>query len=160
MNALRAWYAGLQERERRVVAGGAIAVAVLVLVLGILLPLHSALSNARERADTKRADLAWMQAHAAEVRSGGVPPRDTGEAPMVLVDRVGHEVGLGDALRRTQPNGTGVQVQLEGASFDTMLTWLRTLDVSHGLAVETITVDRAPKPGVVNATVTFARRRH
>jgi general secretion pathway protein M len=160
MNALRAWYAALQERERRVVAAGAAALAVIILLLGVLMPLHSALSNARERAETKRADLAWMQAHAAEIRAGGPPPADTGEAPMVLVDRIGHEAGLGDALRATQPNGTGVRVQLEGAPFDTMINWLRTLDVSHGLAVETITVDRTAHPGVVNATVTFTRSQH
>jgi general secretion pathway protein M len=160
MNKLRAWYAGLQKREQRVVAVGAVAVGVLILVLGILWPLHSAVSSARESNATKRADLAWMQANAAEVRAKGSNlVADTGEAPVVVVDRVGRESGLTSALRGTQPNGTGVRVQLEGASFDTLLTWLATLDERYGLAVETITVDRAARPGVVNATVTFARSR-
>jgi general secretion pathway protein M len=158
MNKLRAWYAGLQPREQRMVAIGGIAVAVLILVLGILLPLQSGLSVVIKRNETKRADLAWMQANAPEVRAASSQlPADTGEAPVVLVDRVGREAGLASALRGTQPNGTGVRVQLEAAPFDTLVTWLATLDERYGLAIETITVDRAARPGVVNATITFTQ---
>lgn len=158
MNKLRSWYAGLQAREQRVVAVGGISVAVLVLVLGILMPLQSGVSSVVKRNAAKRADLAWMQANAPEIRAaGGQLPADTGEAPVVLVDRVGREAGLASALRGTQPNGTGVRVQLESAPFDTLVTWLATLDERYGLAIETITVDRAPRPGVVNATITFTQ---
>jgi type II secretory pathway component PulM len=52
-----------------------------------------------------------------------------------------------------------VRVQLEAAPFDTMITWLATLDSRYGLAIESITVDRAARPGVVNASVTFAQPR-
>jgi len=48
-----------------------------------------------------------------------------------------------------------VRVQLEAAPFDTLVTWLATLDERYGLAIETITVDRAARPGVVNASITF-----
>ncbi|MEA3196267.1 MAG: ral secretion pathway protein [Gammaproteobacteria bacterium] len=160
MNKLRAWYAGLQQREQRVVAIGGIAVAALILVMGILLPLQSAVSSAVKRNETKREDLAWMQVNAPEIRAAGNQVlADTGEAPVVLVDRVGREAGLGSALRGTQPNGTGVRVQLEGAPFDTLVTWLATLDERYGLAIESITVDRAARPGVVNASITFTQPR-
>ena len=160
MNKLRAWYAGLQQREQRVVAVGGVVVAVLILVVGILMPLHSAVSNAVQRNESKRDDLAWMQVNAAEIRAAGNQlPADTGEAPVVLVDRVGREAGLASALRGTQPNGTGVRVQLEAAPFDTLITWLATLDERYGLSVETITVDRAARPGVVNASITFTQPR-
>jgi general secretion pathway protein M len=160
MNKLRAWYAGLQQREQRMVAVGGVVVAVLILVLGILLPLQSAVSSAVKGNETKREDLKWMQANAPEIRAAGdqVAP-DTGEAPVVLVDRVGREAGLGSALRGTQPNGTGVRVQLEAAPFDTLVTWLATLDERHGLAIESITVDRAAQPGTVNASITFTQPR-
>ena len=160
MNKLRAWYAGLQQREQRMVGIGGVVVALLIVVLGILMPLHSAVSNAVQRNQTKRDDLAWMQVNAPEVRAAGNQlPADTGEAPVVLVDRVGREAGLASALRGTQPNGTGVRVQLEAAPFDTLITWLATLDERYGLSVETITVDRAARPGVVNASITFTQPR-
>jgi general secretion pathway protein M len=157
MNKLRAWYAGLQQREQRVVAIGAVALALLILVLGILVPLQSAVSNVVKSNETKRADLKWMQANAPEIRAAGQVPPDTGEAPVVLVDRVAREAGLASALRGTQPNGTGVRVQLEAAPFDTLVTWLATLDERYGLAIETITVDRGAQPGVVNASITFTQ---
>jgi general secretion pathway protein M len=154
------WHAGLQQREQRVVAIGGVVVAFLVLVLGILLPLQSAVSNAVKRNQTEREDLAWMQVNAPEIRAAGNQlPADTAEAPVVLVDRVGREAGLGSALRGTQPNGTGVRVQLEAAPFDTMVNWLATLDERYGFAIESITVDRAARPGVVNASITFTQPR-
>jgi len=156
MNKLRAWYAGLQEREQRTVAIGGVAVAALILVFGILLPLHSTLSSAVRGNETKREDLNWMQVNAPEVRAAGSQlPAATGEAPVVLVDRVAREHGLASALRGTQPNGSGVRVQLEAAPFDTMVAWLAVLDERYGLAVESITLDRTAKPGLVNASITF-----
>ena len=161
MNKLRAWFAGLQEREQRVVAVGAVLLALIVLVGGILMPLQSAVSGAVHANATKREDLEWMRVNAAEIRgAGNALPADTGEAPVVLVDRVGRESGLGSALRGTQPNATGVRVQLEAAPFDTMISWLDTLDTRYGFALESITVDRGAAPGMVNASVTFTQPRH
>ncbi len=160
MNKLRAWYGGLQEREQRMVAVGSVILAILILVFGILMPLQSAVSNSVARNATKREDLAWMQVNAAEIRSAGNQgAADTGEAPVVLVDRVGREAGLAGALRGTQPNGTGVRVQLEAAPFDALVTWLATLDERYGLGIESITLDRAARPGVVNASITFTQPR-
>jgi general secretion pathway protein M len=157
---LKAWYGALQQREQRMVAGGALTLAVLILVLGVLLPLHSAVTDAVKRVDSRREDYAWMQVNAAEVQSGsGTIATDTGEAPMVVVDRVGREAGLGSALKGTQPSGSGVRVQLESAPFDTLVTWLATLDQRYGLAIDSITVDRAARPGIVNANITFAAPR-
>jgi general secretion pathway protein M len=161
MNKLRAWYAGLEEREQRVVLIGAIALGLIVLVGGILLPMQSAVSGAQKSAAAKREDLAWMRAHEAEIRSSAPPPADTGEAPVVLVDRVGRESGLAGALRGTQPNATGgVRVQLEAAPFNAVVTWLDSLDNRYGVAIESITLDRSAAPGIVNANISFSQPRH
>lgn len=161
MNKLKAWYAGLQQREQRAVALGAVALGLIIVIGGILLPLQSAVSRALKGSETRREDLAWMRANAPEIRArGGDLPPDTGEAPVVLVDRVGREVGLGSSLRGTQPNTSGgVRVQLEAAPFDTLVTWLDTLDRHYGLAIESITVDRTPSPGLVNASISFSQPR-
>lgn len=160
MNKLRSWYAGLQEREQRMVAVGGVTVAVLVLVFGILLPLHSAVSSAVSRNEIKREDLQWMRVNGAQIRAAAnLLPANTGEAPVVLVDRVGREAGLAEALRGTQPNGAGVRVKLEAAPFDTLITWLATLDARYGVAIESITLDRGTRPGLVNASITFAQPR-
>jgi type II secretory pathway component PulM len=40
-----------------------------------------------------------------------------------------------------------------------LVTWLATLDERYGLAIDSITVDRGARPGVVNANVTVAATR-
>lgn len=156
MNALKAWYAGLQAREQQAVAWGAVALAVLIVFGGILFPLHSAVSSAVRSKEAHAEDLAWMRLNAAEIQAGaGALTAQTHEAPVVLVDRVGREAGLGTSLRGTQPSGGGVRVQLEAAPFDTLVTWLATLEERYGLAIESISLDRAARPGVVNANITF-----
>src|SRR5450432_984218 len=102
MNKLVAWYAGLQEREQRVLVIGGVTVAVLILVFGLLMPLQGTVSGLNRRNAIKREDLAWMQVNQAEIGST-VVPEDRGEAPMVLVDRTAGEAGLTDALRGTAP---------------------------------------------------------
>jgi len=158
---LKARYAGLEDRERRVVLIGAIALALIVLIGGVLMPLESAVSAAVRRVETRREDLAWMRVNAPELQSGAtLVVKDSGEAPVVVVDRVGREHGLGAALKGSQPSGTGVRVQLEAAPFDTMIAWLATLDQRYGLAIDSISVDRGARPGLVNANVSFAATRH
>lgn len=164
MNALianlRRRYAGLQQREQRMVGMGAVAVGLLLLVGAVLLPLHAAVSTALKRTETKRTDLAWMRVNAPEIQAAGATLMiDSTEAPVVVVDRVGRETGLGTALRGTQPSGQGVRVQLEAAPFDALITWIAALDQRYGLAIESITIDRADRPGVVNANITFAAPR-
>lgn len=159
MKPMLAWYAGLNERERRFVAAGAVLVGALLLVGGLLLPLHSAASAAVRRSESRRQDLEWMRLNAPEIRAGASQLRgQSAEPPVVLVDRTGREAGLTASLRGTQPSGaTGVRVQLESAPFDTLMIWLGTLTQRYGLAVESITVDRAAKPGTVNASVTLTQ---
>ncbi|HLW23604.1 MAG TPA: type II secretion system protein GspM [Steroidobacteraceae bacterium] len=150
------WYQTLQARERRMVAIGSVVLAVLVLVGGVLLPVQSATSTALRRVETRREDLEWMQRNAPEIEAAGtLRVSDDHDPPVVIVDRVAHQDGLGEALRGTQPSPNGVRVQLEGAPFDTVVTWISTLDSRYGLALDSITVDRGAKPGLVNANVTF-----
>lgn len=161
LEKLKLWYGALQERERRVVLIGSIALAAIVLLAGVYMPLESAVASAQKRAAARRDDLAWMYGNAAEIRAAGAAlPNITGEAPVVIVDRVGRETGLGPALKGSQPSESGVRVQLEAAPFDTLVSWIATLDQRYGLSVESITVDRAARPGVVNANITFAATRH
>jgi general secretion pathway protein M len=160
IDRLRAWYLGRTPREQRVVAAGSVALALLLVFGGLLWPLHSATSRALQRSEARRADLDWMRANESEIRTGAMLlPRDTGEAPVVLVDRVGQENGLASAFRGTQPSagGRGVRVQLEAAPFDVMITWLGALEQHYGLTIETVTVERGAKPGIVNASVTLTQ---
>ena len=158
MNAITDWYATLGARERRFVVIGAIVTAIALVLTLIVLPLSSAASRAAERLESRREDLAWIRSHAAEVRAAPAAAAGSdNEPPVVVIDRTARAAGLAGALRGTQPDGNqGVHVQIEGASFDVLVAWLAAVDRDFGLGVESITIDRGARPGVVNASISFA----
>jgi len=144
----------LQQREQRVVTIGGVAVPFSSWCWNTD-ALQSAVSSAVQRNETKRADLKWMQANA---------PRSARWAPMprTRVKRrwfwstESRARPVSPARCANSAHGTGVRVQLEAAH---SIPWLllATLDERYGLAIESITVDRAARPGVVNASITFTQ---
>jgi general secretion pathway protein M len=158
MNALASWYSSLDARERRFVSIGGIATVLALLIALIVLPVSSAASRAAERLDKKREDLGWMRSHAAEVMAAPAnSPNAANEPAVVIIDRTARAAGLASALRGTQPDGNqGVHVQIEGASFDVLVAWLASVDRDFALGVNSITIDRGARPGIVNASISFA----
>jgi len=69
-------------RERRLLAIGALALA-LILVFAVIVPLDRSVAHAKTRLTQKRADLAWMQGAADEVRNSVPPP--SGESLILIV---------------------------------------------------------------------------
>jgi len=153
---VRDWLAGLSARERNLVyaAGALLAVALAYLVL--VLPVQKSGSRMAARVVQKTTDLAWMRAQAPQVMAvAGIAGPAGGESLVVLVDRTAREAGLGTALRDQSPDGnSGLRLRLEGASFDTLVTWLANLQQQHGVSIESANFDAA-SPGLVNATLSL-----
>ena len=143
----------MNERERRMVIFGGVA-AVVLLLLGVVLPLDRSVSNAQARIGHKQADLAWMQTVTPELASAGpaVSQPTTPESLLVVVDRAAREAGLGNSLTNSDPSGAGgLRVRLEKAQFGILVGWLARLSEQNGIRVESATIDNAGEPGVVNA---------
>jgi general secretion pathway protein M len=156
---LRGWLAGLGARERNLVYGAAALAAVALVYLVLVLPFQASGARLRARVEQKSGDLAWMQAQAPLVMAAAGAPQAnaSGESLVVLVDRTAREAGLGAALRDQSPNGNaGLRLRIEAASFDTLVTWLASLQQQHGVAIEAATIDAAA-PGMVNATLTLTQ---
>jgi general secretion pathway protein M len=161
MNSIRAWLDGLSPRERRMVLIGAGIVALAVLWLAIVLPLHTINAKRAARVEKKSADLAWMREAApqvAEAAASGQVAGPSNESLVVLIDRTARQAGLGSSLRDQSPNGAhSLRLRLESASFDSLIAWLALLQQQHGVAVETANVDAGSAPGLVNASVTVGQ---
>jgi len=143
----------MNERERRLVVGGG-AVAAVLLIFGVILPLDTSVSKAQTRVGQKQADLVWMQAVGPELASSGplATRPSTQESLLVVVDRAARESGLGNSLTSSEPSGQGMlRVRLEKAQFDILVGWLARLSEQHGIGVESASVDNAGAPGIVNA---------
>jgi general secretion pathway protein M len=151
-------YQALNAREQKMVAWGGIAVAVVLFLFALVLPLYSGANAAEERVMRKADDLNWMRSVAGEVRAAGPvgPAAASGQSLLVIVDQTARQAGLGSSLSNIQPSGGatgGVRARLENAPFDTIVAWIAALQRQHSVTVESATIDRAGKPGLVNASV-------
>lgn len=150
---MMAWWSSLGPRERRfVIIGG--AAALVLLVLGIVLPLNGSVSRAHDRIAQKQQDLAWMQSVAPELASAGPASARpaSGQSLVVVVDRAAREAGLASALVSSEPSGAdGLRVRFEKARFDLLVGLLARLAEQHGASVESASVDGAGEAGLVNA---------
>jgi general secretion pathway protein M len=149
---MRAWYTGLAERERRFVNLGAIGVVVL-LIIGVVMPLNSKISQTRQRVETKRNDLAFIQSVLPQLAAAGPATNvATPESLVVLIDSSARESGLGKALTNSQPTpDKGLRIRLDRAPFDAMVAWLARLSQQHGVRVESAEIETAGETGLVNA---------
>ncbi len=155
ITSLAAWYASREERERKVLLLGALALAVAVLV-GIVFLDHS-VSQIRANLARRERDLAWMRSVAPELAAAGPAAASlpaSQSSLIVIVDRDAHEAGLGAALTSSAPaSGGGLRVRLEHAPFDTLVGWLDRLADKHGIRVASAAISDAGAPGLVNATL-------
>ena len=152
----------LQPRERIIVIAGAILVLVVAVYVLALAPLYSAVNAQAKRVAQKEGDLAWMRSVSGEVAvlSANAPsrPGPSNESMVVLIDRTARECGLGASLTGQTPNGErGIRVRLEGAEFDKLMVCLGTLQQVHAVDVESASIDRTAKPGLVNANLVLTR---
>jgi general secretion pathway protein M len=146
-------FAALSARERRLVTAGGV-LAVILFVVGILIPLDRSVAHAQQRLAKKHADLAWMQSVAPELAAAAPPPAATGESLLVIIDRSARESGLAGALSGSEPGGPGsLSVRLEKAPFDTLIAWLARLALQNGVSVDSATIEKAGAPGTVNAAI-------
>jgi type II secretory pathway component PulM len=144
--------AALSAREQRVVVG-TVALAALLLIFGVLIPLDRSVAHAHDRLAKKRADLSWMQGAAPELAVSIPPAAATGESLLVIIDRSAREAGLAGNLT-SEPAGPGaLSVRLQKAPFDTLVAWLGRLAQQNGVSVESATVERADAAGLVNAAL-------
>ena len=156
LDALRDWHGNLSPRERNLVhVAGALAVLALLYLL-LVLPFTTASSKLATRVEKKSADLAWLRAQAPQaMAAAGMAASRPEESLVVIVDRTAREAGLGGALRDQTPSGNaGLRLRMEAASFDTLVTWLVSLQQQYGVGIESATIDAAG-PGLVNATLSL-----
>lgn len=157
---LRHRYEALEPRERRFLLWGAVALAVILLFLGVVRPLQQYRDNTEARVNAHRELVAWMRGAVAVLRERGPAqvPVAGGGSLLALADTSARAAGLAQSLQRIQQDGeNAVRVRLEEASFDSLVLWLDSLEKRSGVTASELMVDRAEAAGRVNATLTLRR---
>ena len=152
---MKAWWAGLSPRERGVLLGGAVSLAVILVYFLGWEPLAQRAQRLQAQVAEQRQTLRWMEGAAEELArlraAGGRRPAG-GQSLLAVVDRSARAGGLADALKRVQPEGEGrARVWLDGASFDALVTWLEGLARRQGIRARAVSVEARAEPGRVDA---------
>lgn len=152
----RVWQAfgQLSTREQRLVSAGG-AIALVLLVLAVLLPLQRGVTAGSQRIERERSDLSWLQTVAPQLGAlSSTTPAPLRESLVVLVDRTARDAGVGRSLVGSQPGTRGtLTVRFEQAPFDQLVSWLSDLGERYDVHALTATIDAGKMPGMVNATL-------
>jgi general secretion pathway protein M len=163
MNQLRQWYEGLAPRERVAVIAGAVAVAFAIFYYAIWQPLDTSVTEGRVRLNAQAEQTRWMlgirdEARLLQADDTRRQIRGRNDSLLSIVDATSRENGLGEAVRRIQPDDDDqATVTLEKADFNQMLFWLRSLQRDYGVAARQVTITRDEEAGTVQARLTLAR---
>ena len=159
MNALKAWWGGLEQRERWMVLAAAATVLITVLWGLIWKPLSEKLTSLSTRVAAAETTLVWMQqAHDEGLKlkrqaAGSSKPGDT-RSLFAIVDASSRQFQVNNAIQRIEPDGkNGVNLRMEGAEFDRLMTWLGQLARNSGVAIARVTLTRSEAPGKVDGNL-------
>ena len=135
-----------------------LVLAAVLLVYLVYMLVWSPLSSLRDDMARRNVATAESLQRVDAMVSEIIELRDSGAAAnnqrnlTSLVNRATTRLGL--PVSRLQPNSRGeIQVRLEGAAFDNLLTWLHELEYREGLLVLEASISQAGSAGRVNATV-------
>ncbi len=134
---MNAWWAGLSEREQRLLgmAGGVLLLALLYW--GAWRPFAARLEQAERRVATQQQTLAWMQAQEPALqrlqgRRGGHQGKNT---PLdAVVAQTARQFQL--QISRLQPSGAQLQLEMTQADFNQLLGWLQRLEQEFGIRAQ------------------------
>lgn len=145
--------------QRNLLIGG--TAALLLLLYGLVIdPFTQELKQLEQNVAADRELLLWMEQAAQQVKAlqgSGNVKRGNGQSLLSLVDISAKKNGLGGALKQVRPEGKGVRLRFEQASFDSMVRWLGRLASEQGVGVVSLNLERLETPGTVNATVVLGR---
>ena len=162
---MRAWFEGLQPRERIAVATAGVFVIFAVLYLGLWRPLSNSHAELTESAATWERSLTRLKQIKPQLTRPGNPTgapggMSAGQSLVVVVDSSVSQFGLSNSLQRSTPAGAnGIRVEFENAAFDELVRWLGNVGSNFGLQVQSanFSANSQGVPGRVNATVTLQR---
>lgn len=159
---LAARYGELQPRERRIVAGGAVLLALTLAYVGFWEPFAKAAQRqqtalAEERAFAERLEAIAVVVQRAQA-SGQGPVQGAGQSLLTLVDQASRLPELGKPPERLQPDGEQeVKVWFEDIPFDNLARWIVTLQTRYAVRVSAAEIERRAGEGLVNARLSLVR---
>ena len=157
---MRDWFEALEQRERIIVAGGAVIVVVAMFWGLVWTPLDKRHDDLQSSVSQWEWTLPEMRTIAASplVDPPGREPEIDRRSPVIIVDSTLQNRGLGQP-KRSQPTPNGIRVEFEDVAFDDLVLWLGDLSTRYGMEVQSgsLSTSAVAGPGRINATLTLER---
>ncbi len=163
LQQIKQWFNSLPQKERWMVSGTGLLIIITLFYLIVWEPMHVGLETERQKQQAQKEVLVWMQQAAGEVRalraSGNRSTvRDKNKPITLVIEQSINNAGLKTSVKKIESSGNnGARVTLNNASFNQILVWLNTLATHNGTQVVSANIERASKPGRVNARLSFER---
>jgi general secretion pathway protein M len=158
---MKQWWLERNSRERLILACGAAAAVLIVVIMFVWLPLQRGTTELRGAVAEKTrvlAELRRAQALGASAASASAPLAAT-QSLIGLIASTAQSHGL--VFTRTAPDTTGgadaIRVSFESAKFEDLVAWLTVLERDYGVTVDSFSVNGAQNSGFVTGQ-TFLRR--
>lgn len=161
---MKAWWAGLAPRERRILVLGAVALGLILAWVAVWEPLLQGRSALRSDVARLSAEAVWMEQVADDVRrrarleqrAPALP--GAGGSMLTLIEVSANAAGLRSALTRVQPEGEGARLIMDAVGFDALMGWLAELELRQGLRVSELMIEGQQAAGQVSARLLLERR--
>ncbi|MEW8521768.1 MAG: type II secretion system protein M [Candidatus Thiodiazotropha endolucinida] len=159
---MKEWWQSKTPQEHMALIIGAAAILLLLVYLLMWRPFNQALDKKALLVESQQLTLNWMQENLDLVKNLRSQQRgksaSSNEALLTLVDRTAKKIRLRQQIQRIKPQGdNAVQLWIEEAPFDTIIKWLGQLTQTHAIEIDSLTIDRQDKPGLVNARLVLQR---
>jgi len=154
MSALKTWYSGLQERERKMVIALGIALGVLLVFLLLVLPLKNYFKNLNDDLSYYENQVMTVRKQVGAIKSAG-PTRVNNENVSLnqLVSQTAKSFGLSFSRIEERERNKEIQLRLDNVEFDQLLRWISLLEQDRGLVVDTLRVSKKDAVGRVDASI-------
>ena len=159
---LRNRFDKLEKREKHTVIGGSVALLVMLFYLAVWDPVFSTLEAEKQRYQSQRQLLVWMNDTASEISKlqaagGSSASRFRNQSVSSLVDRSAITTGVKPFIKKQESDTSGVKIQLEQADFDRLIVWINDLQQKYAIQASKINIEPQQQAGTVNARVTLER---
>lgn len=149
MDKYKSMFLQLSKREQRLVIISAVLVLVAIFYWGIWTPLNSSLERDQAAVKNQTELLVWVQKNAnkaVQLRSSGDSKASFSGSLTQTVNQSASRMKI--AITRMQPQGEELQVWIDQAPFNDVLSWLQTLE-TNGLSIVDIDIAESDLPGQV-----------
>ncbi len=157
------WWANLSGRERLLVIGGGLLVALCLLYVALLEPLQQERARLATQVSAEQRVLTELGSITDQIArhdqtTGAAAAFPTEQTLLGVLNQSAARLTINEQIKRIVPAGERqATVTFTAVSFDRLTDWLAELHAQYGIEVLRITIERTQTPGIVNTNLTVTR---